>query len=455
MAFPRNSLRAFLSHAKESLFTAMEASQKVTMVVGNESADLDSLTSSVLYAYIRSLAPPKNVFTSLYLPLLNIPAGDIHLRPEFEALFHHANFNASHLVTLDDLLAANGPGLNPEQTQWILVDHNRLQGTLGQRFASRVHGVIDHHEDEGTVIDKTDPEPRVIEKCGSCTSLVVRTLRRSWDMSTDASSLSSASAHAQGDSLTTDASVTRIWDAQIAKMALASILVDTANLTAEGKVEQADRDAVDYLEAKVKLSAQDAVQWDRSRFYEDIDTAKRNIDGLEFQDILRKDYKRWTENGLNLGISSVVKPLSFLAEKITHNTFGDKEDLFVTAIGDFMAARDLTIFAIMTTSTSEARQFQRELYVQALSAGHATANGFAKEAATELRLEDHSVAALSEKPGAMQPSSEGPWWVLFAVSLPPACNLGLLLCLLVQTLFADPIYVFQAEGMASKRCQQK
>ncbi|KAL8689054.1 MAG: hypothetical protein Q9218_005191 [Villophora microphyllina] len=409
MTFPRNSLRAFLSHAKSCLATAVKTAEKVTLVVGNESADLDSLTSSILYAYLRSLSPPQNAFTPIYVPLLNIPAADIRLRPEFEVVLRHANINASHLTTLDDLSVADGSYLKPEHTQWILVDHNKLEGSLGKKFASHVHGVIDHHEDEGQVPREAGPEPRVVEKCGSCTSLVLRTLKASWDKNNDATSLSSGAAHAQGDSLTTDARIIQTWDAQVAKMALASILIDTANLTAEGKVEQADRDAVEYLEAKINLSPQDAAKWDRTQFYEEIVSTKRAIDGLAFEDILRKDYKQWTENGLTLGVSSVVKPLEFLASKAINRASGDPEDQFVTAIGDFMAARDLTLFAVMTTSTSSARIFQRELYIQALSAGHAAASTFSKEATGELRLADHTVRLLSEKPGAMQPSSEGPW----------------------------------------------
>ncbi|KAL8954702.1 MAG: hypothetical protein Q9183_006974, partial [Haloplaca sp. 2 TL-2023] len=374
----------------------------------NESADLDSLTSSILYAYIRSLAPPKNAFTPLYIPLLNIPSRDISLRPEFGKLFEYANINATHIVTLDDLPEPQDFSRKAEQTRWILVDHNKLQGSLGTNFSSRVHGVVDHHDDEGAVRDDTSPEPRVIEKCGSCTSLVIRTLKESWDLSNSTSSLSSGAVHSQGDSLMNDANVIRAWDAQVAKMALASILVDTANLTAEGKVEQADRDAVDYLEAKINLSPQEAKNWNRDEFYEEINQTKADVAALNFDDILRKDYKQWTENNLILGISSVVKPLAFLAEKSPNGSSDSKEDQFVTAIGDFMAARDLTIFAIMTTSTSDTGEFRRELYVQSLSAGHAAVNAFASNAAAELHLEDHHVPSLSRRPGAAQPASEGP-----------------------------------------------
>ena len=417
MAFPQNSLRAFLRYAKRGLSTAIESSGRVTIVVGNESADLDSLTSSVLYSYVRSLVPPSGAFTPLYIPLLNIPAAEIRLRPEFEEVFSHANIDASHLVTLDDLPEANERSLDPEDTKFVLVDHNSLQGELGKKYAARVQGVIDHHEDEGRVCSETSHDPRVIEKSGSCTSLVVRTIRSSWESIAGGSSLASGAAHAQGDSSVNGESTTRTWNAQIAKMALASILIDTANLTAEDKVEEADVEAVKYLESKIKLSPPDAAQWDRDKFYESIDSANRNIDAMDFEDILRKDYKQWTENGLNLGMSSVVKPLEFLIKKVGGDLSEDKQQLFVTSIGNFMATRRLTIFAIMTTFTSKSGEFQRELYVQALPSGYAAAHVFAEQAEVELRIEDHEVASCKEL-GSVEPLDQGPWYAPF----PPFCG---------------------------------
>ena len=40
MAFPRNSLRAFLQHAKTNLFKAIHEEHRINIVVGNESAGL-------------------------------------------------------------------------------------------------------------------------------------------------------------------------------------------------------------------------------------------------------------------------------------------------------------------------------------------------------------------------------------------------------------------------------
>ena len=276
------------------------------------------------------------------------------------------------------------------------MDHNKLQGDLGSQYSSNVQGVIDHHEEENAVPKNTGPEPRVIEKCGSCTSLVVRQCKPAWD-SISSSSLSTGAAHGQGEAVINDSAVTQGWDAQAARMALASILVDTANLTAPGKVEQVDRESVDYLEAKIHISPKDARTWDRDRYYKEIDEAKRNISCLTLTEILIKDYKGWTENGARLGISSVVKSLDFLVQKACE----DNNSSFEDQLQHFMDAQDLAIFAIMTTSTSSEGDFKRELLVQARSFASSSAISFAEQGASELQLVDLSIKGIStrEKPG--------------------------------------------------------
>ncbi|MCJ1394124.1 Exopolyphosphatase [Xylographa bjoerkii] len=350
------------------------------------------MTCSLLYAYIRSQAPPKDAFTPLYIPIVNIPAKDISLRPEFSALFRHANISASHLITLDDLPTASECQqlLPPKKTRWILVDHNKLQGSLGQIYSARVHGTIDHHEDEGTVPRDTNPEPRCIEKSGSCTSLVVHYFRSSWD-TVSTSALSSGASHAQGDSLIDDSAVTRGWDAQVAKLALASILVDTRSLQDADKTKGVDREAVTYLESRIKLSAKEARTWDRSAFFIDIDGAKRNIEDLALNDILRKDYKEWNEPDCRLGISSVVKSLDFLVDKAAREMGCGSDEALHHAIEDFMASRDLGVFAIMTTFTSSEGKFQRQLLVNSRKDMREAVSRFEMSNVEALRLDSISV----------------------------------------------------------------
>ena len=274
------------------------------------------------------------------------------------------------------------------------MDHNKLQGSLAERYSKYVQGVIDHHEEENAVPQDTEPEPRIVEKCGSCTSLVARYCRPSWD-AISSSSLYSGAAHGQGEAAINDSAVTQGWDAQIAKLALASILVDTANLTAPGKVEAVDGEAVEYLEARINVSPRDAKSWNRDEYYKEMDEAKRNIDSLTFDEILIKDYKEWTESGARLGVSSVVKPLQFLVNKTS---------AFENDLENFMKDHDLSIFAIMTTSTSTEGEFQRELLVQAKGSSFATAAKFSEQALPEFKLTNLDVEGVSvqEKPASGQ-----------------------------------------------------
>ncbi|KAI9760527.1 MAG: hypothetical protein M4579_001612 [Chaenotheca gracillima] len=397
MSVPATSLRSFLSHAKSALRNAGKSSEKVTIVTGNESADLDSLTASILYAYIRSTS--RRSPSKLYIPLTNIPAADVDIRPEFLKLLPYGNIEKSHLITLDDLPGANGKGapLDPLKTTWILVDHNALQGRLGDSYGGQVQGVIDHHEEEGVVPQSTGEEPRIIEKSGSCTSLVTNYCRTAWDELSGAS-LSSGAAHGQGESAINDSAVTRTWDAQVAQFALASILIDTSNLTSVEKTTPHDIKAVEYLEAKIALSPQHSVTYKRKKFYREINTAKKDLDGLALGEVLRKDYKEWTENGKKLGISSVVKRLSWQMDKAkSEDKSGDsRESAFLKTVRKHAEARNLSVCSIMTTSKPDEGEFKRELFVWALdSSCTPLMEKFVEIADPELGLKNWQVADLS------------------------------------------------------------
>ena len=350
------------------------------------------MTSSVLYAYTRSQAPPPNAFSPLYVPVTNIPFSEIHIRPEFLALFRHANIEPKHLITLDDLpdLSVIEIKLRPENTRWILVDHNAFQGKLGKIYSGRVVGVIDHHDDEDKVPQDTGCEPRVIVKSGSCTSLVTEYCRETWDLLSN-SGIDSGADQGRGGGLSGERAVVKLWDAQVAQLGLASILIDTTNLQSEDKTTEYDTKAVEYLEAKITACPQLSTGFDRSLFYEEIDSAKKDIGGLKLQDILRKDYKEWRNGqGKKLGISSVVKPIAFMQKKAGEEADTQSfHEAYLEALRGFSGNRDLDMYAVMTTSTPSEGQFQRELLVLAYTdSAILAAKKFAADAQEELGLED-------------------------------------------------------------------
>ncbi|KAH7324665.1 hypothetical protein B0I35DRAFT_348895 [Stachybotrys elegans] len=328
---PRPTLKSFLASARSCL-AAPTAQRKgpITFVVGNEAADLDSLCSAVVLAYIRSNSAPH----TLHVPLSNIPRADLALRTEMAAVLRHAGLAPADLLTLSDLPSS----LGPEDARWLLVDHNALTGPLA-RFADEVVGCIDHHVDEGVIA--SDAQPRIIEPCGSCISLIVHENRETWDEI-------SAMDVEDGDAVAEDN--------KLVKLALAPILIDTVNLTVASKVKDKDVSSLKYLQGKLQGEA-----FDLNAYFEEIAKVQQDISQLSLRDILRKDYKEWDESGIKLGISSVPQLLDYLVSRD-----GGAEAL-LDALKSWAEERSLDVVSIMTASYRD-NDFYRELLVWGLSA---------------------------------------------------------------------------------------
>lgn len=241
------------------------------------------------------------------------------------------------------------------------MDHNSLQGELGQVYGDRVVGCIDHHDEENKVPKDCGSEPRIVEKSGSCASLIVNHCKEAWNTLTCGDEASS-------------------YDSAWARIALAPILIDTANLKNKDKVTKHDITATETLEKLLRSSSPE--KYDRDGYYTEINDAKQDIDGLSLNDILRKDYKQWTEGqGVNLGISSAVKDISFLLDKAKN------EDSFWKEVHAFAESRKLSICGVMTTFTHNG-QFGRELLLLGLDgAGVKAIKNFEEKATEELGLQ--------------------------------------------------------------------
>lgn len=375
----RVSVRTYLAQAKRQLEKAGNGGV-TRFVVGNESADLDSIASALVYGYIQSSRSSKPGSSNIVIPVTNIPATDLSLRPELTALLRHADLKPDLLITLDDVKAAK---LAAEQTSWTLVDHNVLTGVLAETFSSKISGVIDHHDDEGKIAGNVDP--RLITKAGSCSSLVANHCRPVWDeISSQSSSIGAAIA--QDDTrLLDDAAYTSTWSAQVAKLALGAVLIDTVDMTDKNKVTEHDQKALKYLEALINIAPRVGKDYDRKSFFQELMDAKADIDDLSIRDILRKDYKEWTENGRKLGTAVVVKPLRYM---------NDKSDNLAQDFADFGKERELQFLAVTTAFDEDSNGgFGRELALICFGEGKDVdiAEHFAKTASGELELEDSDV----------------------------------------------------------------
>ncbi|EFR01217.1 hypothetical protein MGYG_04220 [Nannizzia gypsea CBS 118893] len=409
-----------------------------TYVLGNTSADLDSIISAIIYSYFASSAKSEKELH--YIPVINlseVPAGREfrRLRPEFvtalslatQRPLKNAHIKGSGgLKTLpkdddtDNLLQESiltVSGLRDDLLNWktsndkqsmalniVMVDWNALPKTPPHGFGIpglsdtvqgidlSVVGCIDHHDDEGFISKHLVPGPgtqvsHIQTGVGSCTSLIIRELRNLgwWNDTIDDHQVTS------GETGPGDAE----FESQAAQLALAAILADTANMTNESKVSDVDREAVKFLEKKITQCT--SIAWDRNSFYELIMDAKSSsVDYLTAHETLGRDYKEWTEsvgsgNNVKIGICSVVKPMSWILEKCGSEYSQEEydEEAFFDVLGSFSSTRDLDIVAVMTAfSSSPKDEFQRELVLTVLNDEYLSKLGEFEEAGFDyLRLE--------------------------------------------------------------------
>lgn len=301
----------------------------MTKFAESRCTDLDSLCSALLLAYLRTHTSPHN----LHVPLCHLHRDDLTLRPEFTEVLRRASASPNDVITLDELSEVASAAEFKENTEWLLVDHNCLTGKLEQ-YRDRVIGCIDHHDDEGCV--PRESSIRVIEKTGSCTSLVANHCRDAWD------------------ELKSQENAVEV-DSQIAYLALGPILIDTNNLENKDKTTALDENAVKFLEGKVSTA-----NFDTTSFFNTIAKLKEDISPLSMRDILRKDYKEWEDGGLKLGTSSVPASFSVLQEKA-----GDESQL-VGHIENWGQEKELDLVTVLTAFKKDGN-FSRELLLLASS----------------------------------------------------------------------------------------
>ncbi|KAM3463468.1 hypothetical protein NHJ6243_003299 [Beauveria neobassiana] len=391
------SLKIFLAAAREALAAKpAERSLPLTFVVGNESAgesmpasatlylrsllilfpaDLDSLCSAVVLAYIRSHIAPKR----LHIPLSNLPRDDLALRNELVPVLAKADLKASDLITLSELPQE----LDPKDTEWVLVDHNVLTGNL-KKYESRVVGCIDHHVDERAV--SVQATPRVIETCGSCMSLVVEHYADAWRGLLNAKLPSIA---------TTNNPVSKHLT-QLAQVALAPVLIDTINLTNAAKVRPEDSRAAKLLKTELM---HDDPNFDPNAYYEQVTAAKEDLSKLSLRDILRKDYKEWENCAIKLGISCAVQNFDFLLEKAASLGMGNGPDVLLRELRSWAQEQALDIASVMTTSNNNpGGEFQRHLLVWGLTGpGKQAVERFKKDNTETLKLTQWNGGLLDEQ----------------------------------------------------------
>lgn len=387
------SLRTALQTHHRFITGALSHAEPPIYVIGNPSADLDSIISAVVYAYFGNLTARRHI-PLINLP--NVPSGSelYRLRPEFVKALHLSSHPAlegeqswdetsesagallrDHFLTVADFAAqlkSSPVDTNGRlQADAVLVDWNALpiaspSGPQQQHPRGSIPGLettvdftvlgcVDHHIDEGFMPHGPESKPLEIHTAGSCASLVTHTLQslNLWRDSPPSTSTNTQTLQQQQQQ-----------QEQLAQLALSAILIDTTNLTSKDKVTPWDTHAVEFLTRQLQPQTPPP-----TNLYNQVHQTKQNsLDLLTVDEILDRDYKQWTETPsssakpVEIGFCSMVKSLPWIIRKAGNaKTFQD-------AVEGFARARNLGIVVVMTAFTSPVKggEFTRELFVVAL-----------------------------------------------------------------------------------------
>jgi len=301
------SLNTYLAEKKRIL----DSEQILHFVLGNEASDLDSMASSVMYAYYAGQVL-SNEKDHVFLPLINIPRADFKLRTVAVYLFHATGIELGNLIFTDEIDLDRLQETN--RLRLTLVDHNKLAPSQS-RHQNVVEAILDHHEDVGLY---PWVESRAIEPVGSTASLIAEQIIQ----------------HKPN-----------LIDEGTGKLLLGTILLDTINLDPAAK-------RVTRKDEKIAALLLTQTGAEQKALFDKLQSEKFNVSSLETYDLLRKDYKEWQMGSIKCGIGSVLIPLKAWIEKDRDIAAG-----FVF----FLKERGLDLLLAMSAYTDP--EFHRDLAV--------------------------------------------------------------------------------------------
>ncbi|KAF9417221.1 hypothetical protein HW555_005623 [Spodoptera exigua] len=254
----------------------------LTIVIGNESCDLDTAVSSLVFAnflYWQHNQLKCKVCTKeyrdgsmeykdeLFVPVINVDRNDFPLKTEVAHLFREKGISESDLIYRDDYDLPQL--LNSTKSKVVLVDHHVL-ATKDKFLAEYVTEIIDHRP-----LDKSGwcykPDTRTtIEIVGSCCTLVAQRIK-------DLSSL-----------VAKDVDFFNAYPA-CSEMLHATIILDTVNFSKEvNKGTPHDEEIILFLESLLKPADYKA---ERLNELNRLLAARTDVSHLSAAQLMKKDVK--------------------------------------------------------------------------------------------------------------------------------------------------------------------
>ena len=237
------------------------------------------MACSLSFAYFLHDQNQNDATYPMVLPVLNTKRKELHLRSDVDALLQHYNITIDWLIFIEDVMFLKDSPQLLNKVQVVLVDHNYPSEEC-MWLVSNVVKVIDHHEKLPHEIPMDKCNDWLIEKVGSCSSLVVEEMlrmptRQREDSSTSKENVqaldSTTPMNASSSSLHSNSSDYKI-DPTSAALLIGAILVDTVcGSPAAARETPKDADALNILDATADLP------YNQGRFFEWLMSAKFDI----------------------------------------------------------------------------------------------------------------------------------------------------------------------------------
>ncbi|KAF7762227.1 hypothetical protein Agabi119p4_8820 [Agaricus bisporus var. burnettii] len=313
------TLADFLVAAKQEYLKAIQETpsrgEEWTVVMGNEACDLDTMASSIAYAWVES-----EVHKRPTVPLIPRNSDDLDLRAENVFALKQAGLSKpqDQLLFISDIPQLQSPSTPFPSHRLALVDHNKIKERyLLNNPDARVVAVVDHREDEGLYKDSANP--RIVLPCGSCCSHIATKILPKPDNPSGVQ-------------------VPR----ELATLLLCGIVIDTDGLRPGGKALQLDRDAAATLlplstygqtiTPSLLTSLKTGAMPNGNAVYDEksikdlaatLSTKKKDISHFGTRDLLRRDYKQydyrveWLTGSptIRVGLTTIPLPLKTWAKE--------------------------------------------------------------------------------------------------------------------------------------------
>jgi exopolyphosphatase len=155
-----SKIKNFLIFQKNNISRCNNNNKHVTICIGNEAADADSIISTLCYAYYKHIQQNKDVDidrdkntdnVTNYFPIVCVRRDEIHLRRDVEILLQEIGVELSDLISYDEF-PFDTTYLN-KNYNIILIDHNALStkvmnnNVAGEDIGDKIVEIIDHHID--------------------------------------------------------------------------------------------------------------------------------------------------------------------------------------------------------------------------------------------------------------------------------------------------------------------